>query len=218
MVLNFLLELASKDGDLTVIPRSGNGRSTVCFGRFDIGESLESVEVEVLLERLEFSSARFENLLSYIAPNDGVHWTEISRGLVGKLSDDLLVEFRLEFGLGGNLFGELDDESGIGGRSGGRRSGVSGAEGGESLETDVESGGSIPLGKIGDEVFRREEGFSKRFLGGELVSVQESSGSIEGKNEGETLTKSINLGILTWWNHPPFLYDPRPRVSPMENV
>lgn len=164
LVLNLGLEGATEDGDLSVVAGRRGGRGAVGSGRLHVGKGLEGVEVEVLVEGAELAGAGLEDLLADESSHEGVDGREIASSLVRELGEDLLVEITLVLGLGGDILGERNESRGVLVVAGSREAGVGGAEGGESLETDVEGGRAIPLGEIGDEELGREDRLLEGFL------------------------------------------------------
>jgi len=63
------------------------------------------------------------------------------------------VEITFELRLRCDIFGELNEGSGIGRVAGSGKARVLRAECGEGLETDVKSGGTVEFGEIGNEEF-----------------------------------------------------------------
>lgn len=69
-----------------------------------------------------------------------------------------------------NLFGERDDLGSVLSVPRSRETVVGLVEFGEGLETDVKSCGSVPFGKVGDEVFGLREGLLEGSLKVSFVS------------------------------------------------
>lgn len=168
VVGNLVLERATEDGDLTVVASGRGGGGAVFGGRLDGRESLQGVVVEVLEEGRELARAGLEDLLRDETTDDGVDGSEVTGRLEGELLEDLLVEVTLKLGLRGDVLGEGDEEGGVGGVARGGNARVSLKEGGEGLETDVESGGAVELGEVGDEELRGGDRFAEGFLEDEL--------------------------------------------------
>lgn len=164
LVLDLGLEGATKHCNLPIVARGGRGRGAILRRGLDVGQRLEGIKVEVLVEGPKLARASLEHLLADEAAHEGIDGGEVSSRLVRELGEDLLVEIALEFGFAGDVLGEREEGRGVLVVARGREARVGGAEGREGLEPNVQGGGAIPLGKVRDEELGREDRLLERFL------------------------------------------------------
>jgi len=147
------LERSTENGDLRVVTRRRVRRFAVFFGRFRRGKSFESIVVEMLVEGTEFAGASLEDFLSDESTENGVDRSEFTGRLVREFFESRNVKIALELCLRRDVFGELDESSGVGRVTRSGKARVFRAECGEGLETDVKGSGTVEFSEIGNEEF-----------------------------------------------------------------
>lgn len=120
---------------------------------------------------MELGGTSLEDFLSDETTNDGDHRGEITSRLVGKFGDNLFVKGIFTSSSGVNLFGERNDLLGVGSVTRSRKMTSLFVERRKSLETNMQDGGSIPFGKIGDEELGVSEGLFESFLYNGLAAL-----------------------------------------------
>jgi hypothetical protein len=160
--LDLSLELLSKDCNLCIVSRA-SGR-TFILGRNLIRHRFERVKVHVLHHGVELGAASFEHFLSNETSDNSTHGREFSLRLVRQLGKDLLVKLIFKPKLPLDLVGKVDDLLGIVWVSRSREPSVFVNERREGLETNMQSCGSVELGKVGHKVLWLLERLLQGFL------------------------------------------------------
>lgn len=113
---------------------------------------------------MKFGRTSLEDFLSDETTNDGNHRGKITGSLVRKLGENLLVKDVFASSSRMDLLGERYDLLSVGGVTRSRKMASLFVKCRKSLETNVQDGGSVPLGKISNEKFGVSERLFKSFL------------------------------------------------------